>query len=349
MSSLRVVIVGFGLAGEYFHAPFVAAAEGMEVAAVVTRDEGRRASVRERYPKTALLDSPDDVWANARSYDLAVIAAPNDAHAPLAIAALEAGLHVVVDKPMAANSDDARAMIAAAGASRKVLTVFHNRRWDSDFLTAQRLIADGLLGEVTRFESRFERWRPKLKEGAWRESADASLAGGVLWDLGPHLIDQACVLFGPPVSVYAEIDVRRPGAQVDDDVFLALEHPGGVRSHLYMSQTAPIDGPRLRVTGLNGAYEARALDPQEDSLRAGSAPGGPGWGTAAPGLLVQGYAAEHGVTVNHLEVEPEPGNYLAFYDGVREAIVNGAPPPVDPQDGLRVIEIVEDVVRQAAA
>jgi predicted dehydrogenase len=340
MADLRVAIVGYGLAGSTFHAPFVAATPGLAVAAIVTRNEERRAQARADFPDAALVDTPADLWADAGSYDLVVVAAANDAHAPLAIAALGAGLHVVVDKPMAPTPDAARSMIEAADAAGRVLTVFHNRRWDTDFLTVRKLIDDGALGRITRFESRFERFRPALKEGAWRESPDADRAGGVLFDLGPHTIDQALVLFGPALSVYAELDAWRPGARVDDDAFVALTHKGGVRSHLRMSQTAPIGGPRLRVSGLKAAFEAVELDPQEDALRAGGRPSEPNWGAAAPARVV--------TADGDREIEPIPGNYLAFYEGVRDAIADGAPPPVDPLDGLRALEIIVAAKRSAA-
>ena len=180
MSSFRVAIVGFGLAGEFFHAPFVAAVDGLELAAVVTRNEERRAAARETLPgRRAARLRRTTIWADAGRYDLVVVASPNDTHAPLAIAALEHGLNVVVDKPMAPTPDAARSMIDAAEAAGQMLTVFQNRRWDYDFLTARRLIAEaGEFGaRIERFESRFERFRPQLKEGAWRELADPDVAG----------------------------------------------------------------------------------------------------------------------------------------------------------------------------
>jgi predicted dehydrogenase len=333
MSSFRVAIVGFGLAGEFFHAPFVAALDGLELAAVVTRNEERRAGAREKYPDVELLDTPEAIWAEPGRFDLVVVASPNDTHAPLAIAALEHGLNVVVDKPMASTPDAARSMIDAAESAGKMLTVFQNRRWDYDFLTVRALAEAGEFGaRIERFESRFERFRPQLKEGAWRELADPDVAGGVLFDLGPHLIDQAVVLLGEPVSVYAEIDTRRPEAQVDDDVFIALDHGDGVRSHLYASQTAAIDGGRMRVSGLGGAVEFADLDPQEDALRAGAGPGDAGFG--------DGPAARFVGAESEREIATAPGNYLAFYEGVRDALRGDAPPPVDPRDSLRVLEII---------
>jgi predicted dehydrogenase len=339
MGDIRTAIIGYGLAGRYFHAPFLAAVDGLDVSAVVTRNEERRGHAREDFPGVTLIDTPDDLWANAGDYDLVVVAAANEAHAPLAIAALDAGLNVVVDKPMAPSPDAARAMIAAADAAGRMLTVFQNRRWDCDFLTAQRLLADGKLGELTRLESRFERFRPEVKD-AWRESPDPDKAGGVLFDLGAHTIDQAVVLCGPVTSLYAEVAVLRPGARVDDDAFVALTHASGVRSHLRMSQALPVGGPRLRVNGTVAGLEVEDLDPQEDALRAGRKPTDANWGAAPPATLVTAGGAK--------PVPQEPGDYAAFYEGVRAAIADAAPPPVDPANALETLEIIA-AARQSAA
>jgi scyllo-inositol 2-dehydrogenase (NADP+) len=342
---LRAAVIGYGLAGSVFHAPLVAATPGMQVAAIVTRDEERRAEARRAHPGAALLDGADRIWAAAGEYDLVVVATPNRTHAPLAIAALDAGLPVVVDKPMAGNSADARAMVDASRRAGKLLTVFHNRRWDGDFLTARRLLEAGTLGAPIRLESRFERFRPAPREGAWRELGDAAEAGGVLWDLGPHLIDQARVLFGDPARVYAEVDRRRPGVQVDDDAFVVLRFPGGESAQLWMSQTAPIQGPRLRVSGLGGGYEHAELDGQEAALRAGLRPGDPEWGREAPEH--RGRLAIGGDHPEGRRIETERGAWERFYAGVRDALTGGGPPPVAPEDGLRAIELIEAARRSA--
>ena len=340
MGDLRVAIIGYGLAGASFHAPFVAATDGLEVAAIVTRNEERRAQALADFPDVTLVDTADDLWANAGDYDLVVVAAANDAHAPLSIAALEAGLNVVVDKPMAPTPDAARSMIDAAAAAGRMLTVFQNRRWDCDFLTARKLLAEGTLGELTRFESRFERFRPELKEGAWRESADPAKAGGVLFDLGAHTIDQAVQLCGPVAMVYAEVEILRPGGRVDDDAFVALTHASGVHSHLRMSQAVAVGGPRLRVNGTVAGLEVEGLDPQEDALRDGRKPTEAHWGVAPPAVLASAAGTK--------PVVQEPGNYGAFYAGVRAAIADGAPPPVDPADALKTLEIIAAAQQSAA-
>jgi scyllo-inositol 2-dehydrogenase (NADP+) len=336
VSDLRVAIVGYGLAGSVFHAPFVDATEGMHVAAIVTGDPERREQARREFPSATLLAGAGELWPEAASYDLAVVAAANAAHAPLALAAIEAGLPVVVDKPMASSAEDAERMIAASREAGLMLTVFHNRRWDSDFLTARKLIADGALGRVTRFESRFERFRPEPRDGVWRESAAPADAGGVLWDLGPHLIDQACELFGAPLNVYAEVDTRRAGAKVDDDAFVALEHSSGVRSHLWMSAVAADLGPRMRVLGDRAAYVKHGLDVQEAALRDGGRPGEPGWGEEPESDWGRLGAGE-----DWTRVPTEPGAYLRFYEGVERALRSGAPPPVDAADSVAALEVLD--------
>jgi predicted dehydrogenase len=331
-ADLRAGIVGYGLAGAVFHAPLIAATPGLRVAAIVTRNPERAAQAAREHPGARVVGSVDELLHGG--VDLVVVATPNREHVPVALAALEAGAAVVVDKPMAATAADARALAEAAERRGRPLTVFHNRRWDGDFLTVRRLRDEGRLGDVVRFESRFDRWRPEVAAGRWRELADPADAGGLLFDLGSHLVDQAVVLFGAPVSVYAEVAARRPGAVVDDDVFVALEHPGGERSHLWATMLASEPAPRFRVLGERGAYVKAGLDPQEDQLKAGKRPGDAGWGEdPEPGRLAAGDASE--------PVPTEPGAYERFYASVAGALRDGAPLPVEPGEAARVIEILE--------
>ncbi|MGZ8562372.1 MAG: Gfo/Idh/MocA family protein [Candidatus Limnocylindria bacterium] len=339
---LRVAVVGYGLAGSVFHAPLIAATAGMEVAGVVTGDPARQAQAAADVPAAAVLSDARPLWEDASSYDLVVVATPNRAHVPLGLAALEAGLPVVIDKPLAASTDDGRRLDAAARERGLMLAVFHNRRWDGDMLTVKRLIGEGALGEVLRFESRFERWRPERAADAWRERGDPAEAGGILFDLGSHLVDQALVLFGPVDDIYAEVDRRRPGALVGDDVFIALRHAGGVRSHLWMSHLAGQAGPRMRVLGTEAAYVKWGLDPQEDALRAGARPRDAGWGREPRerwGLVGAGEDAR--------PVETEPGSYQRFYEGVATALREGKPPPVTAADAVAGLEILEAALHES--
>ena len=333
---IRVGLIGYGLAGAVFHGPLVASEPGMVVRSVVTGDPERQAQARTTHPDAEILPNIDGLWAAAPDHDLVVIGTPNRFHAPITLRALEEGLHVVIDKPMAPSATQGQHVVEEAKARGLLLTVFQNRRWDGDFLTVRRLLHEGALGEVVRFESRFERWRPALTEGAWRERGGPEEAGGLLFDLGAHLIDQAVQLFGPPMRVYAEVDLRRPEAEVDDDAFVALEHANGVRSHLWMNVLAAIRDPRMRVLGLSGTYEKYGLDVQEEALANGMRPGDPDWGREpadAWGRLV--------TDDGERTVETEPGAYERFYAGVVEALRSSGPPPVDPLDSVRVLRIIE--------
>jgi predicted dehydrogenase len=340
--TIRVALVGFGLGGSVFHAPLIARTPGLRLDAIVTGDPERQARARAEYPETHLVDSPDRLWEQADGLDLLVVAAPNRAHVPLARAALDAGLHVVVDKPVAPTADEARRLAEAARERGRLVVPFHNRRWDGDFLTLRRLVADGELGQVRRLESRFERWRPAPRTG-WKERSGPGEATGLLYDLGSHLIDQALVLAGPVTHVYAELDRRRPWATVDDDVFVALTHASGVRSHLHASAVVQEPGPRFRVLGDRAAWIKRGLDPQEGALAAGMRPGDPGWGEEPAdqrGTLATGDGAR--------PVPTERGAYERFYAGIAAALRDGAPPPVDVADAVAGLEIIEAAHRSAA-
>jgi predicted dehydrogenase len=333
---IRVGLIGYGLGGEVFHAPIVDADPDMRLATIVTSDPGRRERAAARYPSARLVDRAEGIWERADEHDLVIVCTPNVAHVPLANAALDAGLALVVDKPLAASADDGRALAALAAERGLLLTVFQNRRWDGDFLTVRALIARGALGSVVRFESRFERWSPEPTLAAWRERGEEREAGGLLFDLGSHLVDQALQLFGRPSRVYAEVDLRRAGVETDDDAFIALTHAGGIRSHLWASATAAIPGPRFRVLGLRGAYEKFGLDPQEDALARGASPGTRG-GSAEPEEL-WGRVSD-GTTERR--VPTEAGDYPAFYRGVVETLRTGAPPPVDVRDSIEGLEVLE--------
>jgi scyllo-inositol 2-dehydrogenase (NADP+) len=339
---LRVGLIGYGVAGAAFHAPLIDAVPGLSLAAVVTANAERAAEVGRAHPGAAVLASPDELFDDSGSHDVVVVAAPNRAHVPLALAALAAGLHVVVDKPLAASVAEASRLVEAASAAGRVAAVFHNRRWDGDFRTLRRLVAANRLGSLWRLESRFERWRPSVRSESWRERADPQDAGGLLFDLGSHLIDQALLLCGPVARVFAELEVRRPGASVDDDAFVALEHRGGARTHLWMSQTAAQAGPRFRALGSSGAYVKWGLDVQEAALRAGARADSPGFGvesSSAWGTVGAGEDVE--------PVETEPGRYLGFYEELERAIRAGAPPPVPLEAGVAVLRVIEAALESA--
>ncbi|NUT97182.1 MAG: Gfo/Idh/MocA family oxidoreductase [Saccharothrix sp.] len=327
---MRTALIGYGLGGAAFHAPFLATTPGLAFSAVVTGNPERQRQVRERYPDVEVVASMDELWQ--RDLDLVVVTTPNRHHAAHARAALEHGVNVVVDKPFAASATEARTLLTLAEDRNLRLVPFHNRRWDGDFRTVTRLVREGTLGSVHRFESRFERWRPEVKE-SWKESGDPADLGSIVYDLGTHLVDQAVALFGRPTSVYAEIRTLRPGAQAHDDAFLALTHDNGTVSHLWASALAADLGPRFRVLGSSAAYVKHGMDPQEDLLKAGAIPGGTGWG-ADP--------EESWGTLSGRPIETERGAYQDFYLGIASGST-----PVPPSDAVTGLEVIEAAFESA--
>ena len=342
-TDLRVALIGYGLGGRAFHAPLIAVTRGMTLTTIVTSNPERRAAAAQDFPDARVADSADDIWSNAKAHDLVVITTPNRFHVPLARASIAARIPVVIDKPMAATAQEARDLSAEAERERVPLAPYHNRRWDGEMLTAQRLVSSGELGTVLRFESRLDRWRPTPTLDAWREGGAPEDAGGVLYDLGPHLIDQARVLFGPVTHVYAELDRRRPGVAVFDDVFIALTHASGVHSHLWTSSIAAQIGMRFRVLGTRAAYTKRDADIQEPALRSGLRPTEPGFGEDPEsnwGLF--------GAGTDVRRLKTERGNYQRFYELTVPWLRDGAPPPVAPADAIAVLDIIEAAQRSAA-
>jgi len=329
---MRTALIGYGLGGAAFHAPFLATAPGLTLSAVVTGNPGRRDEVRARYPDAEVIPSVDELLRRAGEFDLAVVTTPNRHHAAHARSALEHGLDVVVDKPFAGSAAEARALVELAEERGRRLVPFHNRRWDGDFRTVGKLLREGALGDVHRFESRFERWRPEPK-GSWKESGDPADLGSIVYDLGTHLIDQAVALFGRPTEVYAEVRTLRRGARAHDDAFLALTHRGGTISHLWASALAADLGPRFRVLGDRAAYVKHGMDPQEDRLRAGAVPGGADWGAEAE---------ESWGTLSGTPVETERGAYQDFY-----AAVAAGGTPVAAADAVTGLEVVEAAFESA--
>lgn len=333
---LRVALVGYGLSGRVFHAPLIAASPGLELVTVVTADAGRRARAGEDFPGARLLARASDLWRMADQHDLVVVATPTGTHRALTGAALRAGLATVVEKPLSISLAQVRALADLSRGTGVPLFPFHNRRWDSDHLTVRRLAAEGRLGRVLRYESRFERFQPTADPAAWRQSTTARHGGGVLLDLAVHLVDQALELFGPPARLYAEVEARRAGA--DDDVFVAIEHRSGVRSHLWAGALAAAPGPRLRVLGSEAAFVVAGLDGQEAALRSGLRADAPGFGTEPRerwGSLRQGDRTAPA------EVPSERGNWPAFYQGVRDALRVGAPAPVSLDEALAVAAVLD--------
>ena len=340
--SIGVGIVGYGLAGRYFHAPFIAAVDGLRITAIATSRPHRAADARREHPEAEVVES-FEALVDRPDVDVVVVASPNRTHVPFGIRALEAGHHVVVDKPIATDVADADRLVEAAARSGRILSVYHNRRFDGDFLTVRSLISAGTLGPIDSLESRFEIGVPLAE--AWREDADE--AGGPHRDLGAHLVDQALLLFGDPVRVFAHLDRRRPGTEVDDSAFVALEHRGGERSRIWTSLISPWGRPRFRLRGLLGEYVKDERDPQEARALAGGSPSDPGFGEDAR----EDWGRLYLLGEEPRTIATEAGDYRRFYELLRDAVRTGGPPPVDPLDairGLRVLEAAEASARTAS-
>jgi predicted dehydrogenase len=334
--AVRTAVIGFGTAGSVFHAPFVHASPRFSLDFVVTGDAERSRGVTDSYPQATVCATVESLFENSEDLDLVVIGSPPDTHTPLALEAIRRGLAVVVDKPFCVTAAEGRQVIAEAERAGVPLTVFQNRRWDGDFLTLQSLLDSGRLGQVRRFESRFEWWKPE--EGkAWKRESLPDQGGGMLYDLGTHLIDQALRLFGPVRTSYAELASHRT-AGTDDDSFVSLLHESGVRTQLWMNGMAAQVGPRFHVLGSSSAYTKWGLDSQEAALKAGTTPTDRRYGVepeSSWGLL--------GIDGSLERVPAQRGQYDAFYAGLAEALVGGAALPVDPADAVAVIELIEDL------
>lgn len=328
MTPVGVALVGYGYAGKTFHAPLIAAAEGLRLHTVVS---SQAEAVGADHPQARVV--PDlDAALDDPAVELVAIAAPNALHAPMARQALEAGRAVVVDKPFTLTVAEARDLADLARARGRLLSVFHNRRWDADFLTLQGLIAEGRLGRIVRFESHFDRFRPQVRD-RWRE---ADVPGAGIWyDLGPHLIDQALVLFGRPLAITADLAILREGGRATDYAHAVLRYEG-FRVILHADMTSPAPDLRFSVQGERAAWIKSGLDIQEDQLKANGRAGGDGWGLdPRPGMLVDG------VTGAHMPTDGALGDYRLYYDQIALALGGRAPNPVPPEQAIAVMEVLE--------
>ncbi len=327
---LRVGIAGYGLAGRIFHSRLLLGA-GFEVHGVLTNDATRIEQARRDFPAVTIAPNIEDLVS--LPLDLVVIASANSVHAAQAIVALKAGIPVVIDKPMGRTLVETQAIIDVSSATGIPVTVFYNRRWDSDSLTIKRVLNEGLLGNIHRMDSRFERYRPSLTPGSWREHSSAEDGGGLLLDLQTHLLSTALNLFGPATLGYSNVKCIRGAA--DDDVVLVLNHSRGIDSYLSASSVVGSPGPRVRVLGSQGALIIHELDPQEDLLRKGEIPRGGMWNqpTNSRAFLHRGDEV--------MEIESENGNYAEFYTLVNGALQGRNLWPVLASDALEVAKIID--------
>jgi len=347
MAEINTAVIGFGLAGRVFHAPFVSAVPGLRLDAIVQRrgDEAAKA-----YPGVRILRSFDEVLKDA-AVQLVVVGTPNETHFSLARQALLAGKHVVIDKPFAATSAEAKELGDIAGERGLVLAPFHNRRWDGDFLTVRKLIEREALGRLVTFESHFDRFRPMPRENTWKEAGD--LANGMLFDLGPHLVDQTLALFGAPQGITASVRKDRDQTAIEDAFDITLEYPR-LRAHCRASMLACDAAPRFLLHGTKGSFKKFGLDPQEPALDGGAkvprmgegdwlAEDESAWGT----LTVAPVPAEPGTLVK-TPVKTEIGDYRGYYANVRDAINGVGKLATTPEDGYRVIRLLE-MARESSA
>ncbi len=343
---ISVLLVGYGLAGRVFHGPLASTAPGLSVDAIVTSNPDRQAQARAAFPEARIFESADEAWSGG--YDLAAIGTANVTHVPFASAALRAGMHVVLDKPLAPTAVAAAELSAIATENDRLLIPFQNRRWDSDFLTALAVAGSGDLGTIHRFESRMERMRVALK-GGWRESTDPADMGGALYDLGAHVIDQALLLMGPVESVFATSRSVRFDDATDDDATLLLTHTSGAVSLLVVSLIGPFADPRFVLYGTRGGLRITAADTQENALVAGHLPTpGTPWGREPAGseaLLVQYDESSSQAT---RAVPLEAGDWPHFYAAVERAVRGLGSPPVLLTDVIANLRVL-DAARESAA
>jgi scyllo-inositol 2-dehydrogenase (NADP+) len=328
---VRVGLIGFGLAGQAFHAPVIRGVRGMELACILER---RGTKAHEKYPDVRVARTVDELLSDA-SIQLCVIATPNDSHYELTRACLLAGRDVVVDKPFAPTLRESQELVRLAAERGRIITVYQDRRWDGDFQTVQKIVASGALGKIVEYECRYDRFRLEPKANAWRERATQP-AAGVLFDLGPHVIDQALVLFGEPQSITASAFCQRETSQVDDAFDVCFEYPG-LRAMLRARIIAFAPGPHFLIHGTKGSFVKYGMDPQEPLLRGENAPQGfdwgPDWGTDPEELWgtlsLVGEPSER--------VKTERGDYRGFYENVRDAIENKSPLAIMPEQALRTM------------
>jgi len=332
---IEVGLVGYGLGGRVFHAPLVDAVARLHLAAVAS---SRAEEVRRAWPGVSTAPDPAQLIENP-AIELIVISTPNDSHFALARAALLADKHVVVDKPLTADAGEGRVLVELARERGRVLSVFHNRRWDGDFLTVRRLIGEGAVGTPMLYEARWDRFRLEQRAG-WKDEARPGT--GLLPDLGSHLLDQALLLFGLPEAVEADLIAQRVAGVVEDYFELTL-HYGKMRAILSASTIVKTPRPRFAVHGTGGSFVKHGLDPQEDSMAAGMGPNDDGFGEDRPELFGTLTDADGGAR----RIATARGDYRCFYEGVADAILDGAPPPVDPMDAVTGLDLIALARRSA--
>lgn len=331
---IEVGLIGFGLAGRAFHAPVIRAVPGLHLAAILQRSGNEAA---EKYPDVRIVRNLDELLA-MKEVRLIVIATPNETHYPFARHCLEAGRDVVVDKPFTTTLDEAISLVQIAKQAGRILTVYQNRRYDGDFQAIRQLVAAGTLGRIVRFETSYDRYRPQLKPGAWRETQQPG--SGILFDIAPHLIDHALVLFGLPEAVTADVRIERENAIVDDAFDITLHYPRSLRAVLRSSILAAAPRPRFVVLGTQGSFVKQSFDPQEMNLRQGHIPADTAWG-AEPEENWGVLTIPRGDGFEQRRIPSASCDYRDYYANVRDAILGQAKLAVAPEWALDVMRLLE--------
>jgi scyllo-inositol 2-dehydrogenase (NADP+) len=330
---INTAITGFGLSGRVFHAPFLHTHPGFELTKVVER---RGQTSKDIYPEVEIIRDYKDLLKDT-AIELVVIATPNIYHFDQAKELLKSGKHIVVEKPLTPTSAEADELISLAEKEGRKIFVFQNRRWDGDFKTVQHVVYQGYLGEILEYEAHFDRYAPGARRSAWRD--EPLPAGGVLYDLGSHLIDQALVLFGLPQAVFADIREQRAESKVDDYFDVGLYY-NRLKVTLKASVFVKEQGPRYILHGTKGSFIKYGIDPQEEVLKQGLMPGTEDWGKEDPDYWGILNADLHGQQF-YGTIETEQGNYMGFYDNVHDVITKGVEQAVQPEEARNVIRIIE--------
>ena len=329
---INVGLVGFGLAGRVFHAPLIHANPNLRLSHILER---RDDEAQKRYPEAKIVRDLESLLRES-SVHLIVVATPNTSHLEIAAQSLQAGKHVVVDKPFTITSADADELIAVSKKVGRVLSVFQNRRWDGDFLTVRQILDQGAIGRLAEFHSRFDRFRPGVRPEAWREQSGPG--SGVLFDLGSHLIDQAVVLFGNPTGIYADLRMQRDGAVAVDNFEVQLQYPN-LKVTLHAGSLVCEPSPRFLLYGTKGSYQRFGLDPQEEALKQGGIPGGPGWGEEPSAAW--GTVSQCNGELSRTKYRTLAGDYPAYYTNVFRAISGQEGLAVKPEQSRNVIRLIE--------
>jgi scyllo-inositol 2-dehydrogenase (NADP+) len=333
MKTINAALASFGMSGEIFHAPLLSAHKGFNLISILERTKNRS---HDRYPSANIVRSYEEILKNDK-VDLVIVNTPDKFHYEMAMEAIKADKHVIVEKPFTLSVKEADELISLSRKTGKLLSVFQNRRWEGDFQTVKKIIDEGLLGRLVEYEAHFDRYRNYLQKGSWKEQVESNT--GSIYNLGSHLIDQVLFLFGLPEAVFADIRALRTGAEVDDSFTLLMRYPE-IKVSLKVSYLVREPGPRFLLHGTDGSFLKWGIDPQEEAMKAGRQPGSPGWGEEPEefwGILNTDLNGKH----YRSKYETLPGNYLAYYDDIYDSITNHHEPSVTAEQGRDVIRVIE--------